>query len=59
MTANHARYLGTKGGLIFFTEEISMGYEDTLTATIYFITVIGIVLGSYVTYKIYSKEGFR
>ena len=36
-----------------------MGYEGTLTTAIYLITFVGTVLGAYVTYKIYSKEGFR
>jgi len=36
-----------------------MGYTEVLNLAIYAITVIGIVLGTYVTFKIYSKEGFR
>ena len=36
-----------------------MGYTEVLNLAIYAITVIGIVLGTYVSYKIYSKDGFR
>ena len=36
-----------------------MAYPDMLTAAIYSITAVGVVLSAYITYKIYSKEGFR
>lgn len=36
-----------------------MEYTSVLTAVIYAITAVGCVLGTYVTYKIYSKDGFR
>ena len=36
-----------------------MSFPEALTLTIYLITIAGTVLGGYVTYKIYSKEGFR
>ena len=36
-----------------------MSYPEVLTMSIYLITITGTVLGVYVTYKIYSKEGFR
>jgi len=36
-----------------------MSYTDNLEAAIYIVTIIGTVLGIYVTYKIYSKDGFR
>ncbi len=36
-----------------------MSYTANLEAAIYIISVIGIALGSYVTYKIYTKDGFR
>ena len=36
-----------------------MEYTDALTVAVTIITIIGLTLGSYVTYKIYSKDGFR
>ena len=36
-----------------------MSYTANLEAAIYIISVIGITLGAYVTYKIYTKDGFR
>ena len=36
-----------------------MSYPEVLTLSIYLITIAGTILGGYVTYKIYSKEGFR
>jgi len=36
-----------------------MTYEDGLLYAIIVVSIIGTVLGTYVTMKIYSKEGFR
>lgn len=36
-----------------------MNYEDGLLYAIIVVSIIGTVLGTYVTMKIYSKEGFR
>ena len=36
-----------------------MTYPDFLTTAIFVITAVGLVLGTYMTVKIYSKDGFR
>lgn len=36
-----------------------MGYTETLSVVVYGVTIFGTILGLYVTYKIYTKEGFR
>jgi|GEM_PF-2655682 len=36
-----------------------MHYEDGLLYAIIVVSIIGTILGTYVTMKIYSKEGFR
>lgn len=36
-----------------------MGYTEVLNLAIYAIAVVGVVLGTYVSFKIYSKKGFR
>ena len=36
-----------------------MTYEDGLLYAIIVVSIIGTILGTYVTMKIYSKEGFR
>jgi len=36
-----------------------MEYTDGITSAIVIVSVLGTVLGLYVTYKIYTKEGFR
>lgn len=36
-----------------------MNYEEGLLYAIIVVSIIGTVLGTYVTMKIYSKEGFR
>jgi len=44
---------------LIFIRGTSMGFTETLTMTICFITALGTILGGYVTYKIYSSKGFR
>lgn len=36
-----------------------MSYLDSLATAIVVISIVGSILGTYATYKIYSKEGFR